>query len=298
MDDILISVIVLSYNAEKTILDTLESVKRQSYKNIELIISDDCSRDNTLKIATDWLEVNANCFKQSFLLKSESNQGVCANFNKAIEKSTGLWYKAIAADDALLPTCIEDFCNYIKANPDASWISSYTRVYNGNFEDENCITRNKANLHFFELNVNDQLIALAKGNRISAPSVAIKRSVHESVGMYDTTYSFEDYPFFLRLLEKGYKCYFLNKETVCYRIHLSTYHAPNYLFNYKFTLESRKFEIKECTRYLTKRQLIGRSILWRTQDLLEKLNNAKQNSFNLFIYRVTYRIIDKFFGYN
>ena len=54
--DILVSVVVITYNSEKYILETLESIKTQSYKNLELIISDDCSKDDTVMICRDWLD--------------------------------------------------------------------------------------------------------------------------------------------------------------------------------------------------------------------------------------------------
>ena len=46
----LVSVVIITYNSEKTIIETLESIKNQTYKNIELIISDDFSKDNTVEI--------------------------------------------------------------------------------------------------------------------------------------------------------------------------------------------------------------------------------------------------------
>ena len=49
-NDILVSCTVVSYNSEKMIVETLESIKSQTYRNIELIVSDDCSKDNTVLV--------------------------------------------------------------------------------------------------------------------------------------------------------------------------------------------------------------------------------------------------------
>ena len=54
----LISILVISYNSSKFIIDTLESIKKQSYNNIELIVSDDYSTDNTIELVTNWLKLN------------------------------------------------------------------------------------------------------------------------------------------------------------------------------------------------------------------------------------------------
>ena len=60
----LVSIIVLTYNSSLTILETLESLKKQSYPNIELIISDDASKDETVKICQTWVQANSYKFKK------------------------------------------------------------------------------------------------------------------------------------------------------------------------------------------------------------------------------------------
>jgi alpha-1,3-rhamnosyltransferase len=52
----LVSIVVVTYNSSKSVLDTLESVKAQTYQNIEIIITDDCSTDNTVEICRHWIE--------------------------------------------------------------------------------------------------------------------------------------------------------------------------------------------------------------------------------------------------
>ena len=51
----LVSVIVITYNSSRYVLHTLESVHRQSFNDIELIVSDDCSTDNTFDLCREWL---------------------------------------------------------------------------------------------------------------------------------------------------------------------------------------------------------------------------------------------------
>lgn len=57
MKNPLVSVIVITYNSSKYVLETLNSVAAQTYDNIELIISDDCSVDNTVEICRNWLKM-------------------------------------------------------------------------------------------------------------------------------------------------------------------------------------------------------------------------------------------------
>ena len=58
----LISVVVVTYNSEKTVIETLDSIASQTYKNIELIVSDDYSKDDTVKRMKLWIEDHKDFF--------------------------------------------------------------------------------------------------------------------------------------------------------------------------------------------------------------------------------------------
>ena len=75
----LVSVPVITYNSSKFVLETLESIKAQTYQNIELIISDDCSTDNTVELCQKWVEENKERFVRTQIITSDLNTGVSAN---------------------------------------------------------------------------------------------------------------------------------------------------------------------------------------------------------------------------
>lgn len=286
----LVSVVVIAYNSSKTIIETLESIVAQTYQNIELIISDDCSRDNTISIVKAWLDEHEKRFVRVELITVEKNTGVCENLNRAIKKCRGLWIKEIAADDILLPNCIDDYMSFIAKNPDASWVSSYVRVYNETFDERNCVSTGFVNnREFFDKRAEEQLYQIATWNKISAPSLFIKLQLFEEIGYYDTTYGFEDYVFSLHALENGYKCFFLDKETVGYRVHNSTYNSSNSLLNYSFLLECRKFQSDRCFKYLTQRQKFWTKFLWKVEDFIVRINcNKKTTGMSLLYKYVTF----------
>lgn len=94
----------ITYNHEKYIIQHLESIKNQigQYgKDIEfqLIISDDCSSDNTIPLVKKWLETNSNLFAHLDILESTINQGTCKNYTKGIREIKGDFFKALAGDD-------------------------------------------------------------------------------------------------------------------------------------------------------------------------------------------------------
>lgn len=105
MENALISICIPTYNGEKYLQEALDSVTKQTYKNIEVIISDDASADATLEIAEN--------FKQQApfpisIFKHEP-AGIGANWDHCIEKATGEWIKFLFQDDILEPNCLEEF---------------------------------------------------------------------------------------------------------------------------------------------------------------------------------------------
>ena len=115
MNDI-ISIVVISYNAEKLIEETLNSIKSQTYKNIELIITDDCSKDDTFNVAKKWCEENSIRFVNTICVQTIGNKGIPHNINNGIRYAQGKYIKVIAADDLLVDTFIQDMYNFCEEN--------------------------------------------------------------------------------------------------------------------------------------------------------------------------------------
>lgn len=99
----LISVCVPVFNGEKYIRENIDSVLRQTEKNFELIVVDNCSTDHTLEIVATYSDSRINLFK------STSNIGSIRNFNRCIELSRGEYFVLLPHDDFLLPTALKTF---------------------------------------------------------------------------------------------------------------------------------------------------------------------------------------------
>ena len=102
MKNPLVSICIVTYNSAEFIVETLESAKAQTYENIELILSDDCSKDNTVEICRQWIEENSTRFTNCEIVTTPINTGVAANLNRAIAKAKGEWIKSIAGEKKLL----------------------------------------------------------------------------------------------------------------------------------------------------------------------------------------------------
>lgn len=287
----LVSVVVVSYNSATTVIETLESIKNQTYKNIELILSDDCSKDDTVIVAKDWFGSNSTVFRNTILLTAEKNQGVCRNFNNAISKASGSWIKIIAADDILLPNCIEDFVDYITKTPDAEFVCSYQRVYNNIIDDKNIVKQSLKRNKFFDLNTQDQLKSVAYEVCFNAPTMFFEKKLFDDIGGFDERYSYEDHPFYVKITEKNKHIFFLEKETVGYRVHQSTYNSNEHLFNYKFSRESKRFRKECCYKYYSWRQKIAWEAYYSMLSFLNLMGLNKKNKVTSNLFRLSYSLI-------
>jgi len=219
-----VSVIVITYNSSKFIKETLESIKMQGYPNLELIISDDCSKDNTVAICQTWIENNKERFVNSQLITVPENTGIPSNHNRGLKAANSQWIKFLAGDDALLPNCIEENMNYVSNHPDAKVIYSYTMVYENEFQEEKFLRLNPSSFpsHIIsdDLSASKQYKILLNGDRIPfTPSLFLNRDAIWDAGLPDEDLFSEDYQTKLNLTKRGYKLFFMEKKTVLYRQH-------------------------------------------------------------------------------
>jgi alpha-1,3-rhamnosyltransferase len=221
----LVSIVIVTYNSSKFAIETLESVKSQTWENIELIISDDCSSDNTIELCRSWISLNKGRFVRTDIITVPENTGVSANCNRCIKASNAAWIKFIAGDDILLPNCIADNMHFVKGNPDAQILFSQIKVYQDTFEPENYKETTPAqfpnNLFHPTFDAIKQFQILCECDRIHfTPSYMFHKDALEKVGFYDESERLvEDYPMWLRLTKAGIRLHYFHTPTVGYRIH-------------------------------------------------------------------------------
>ena len=114
MEHPLVSVITVAYNSGKYIRDTIKSVLAQTYSNIEYVIGDDCSSDDT------WSIINEFNDERLVAYRNESNIREYPNRNKAIELATGKYLIFIDGDDIIYQHGIEFYVRMMEAFPQAA----------------------------------------------------------------------------------------------------------------------------------------------------------------------------------
>ena len=194
----LVSIICLCYNHEKFVTEALNSVINQTYPNIELIIVDDCSNDNSSIEIKKWLLT----YPKVAFIENVKNLGNTKSFNNAFTLSKGAFIIDLAADDILNPNAVE-------LQLEAFRTSTYENlgIVYGNveliFED------NSHFKYFFDVDQNNKRIKrqptgdiylglLSLQNNVCSVSSMVKRDVYEKLNGYDENLYYEDFDFWIK----------------------------------------------------------------------------------------------------
>ncbi len=216
----LVSVIVITYNSCSTVLDTLESIKRQTYQNIELIVSDDCSCDNTVTVVKKWLKRNNKFFYNVKLLVARNNHGVVKNCNIGVVHASGEYIQIIAGDDVLLDNAIEIKYNYAKQN-DLELVVSKVHISGTNEKTVKSMTAfAEKGYRIMQSGLGAQRYAVVESNFLVGPSGSFyRKDFFVAQGMYDIRFPMiEDHPFIYKYLIEGHEIKLLDKELAEYRL--------------------------------------------------------------------------------
>lgn len=218
----LVSVAVITYNSAKTVIETLESIHNQTYQNLELIISDDCSKDDTVSVCRDWVETHKDRFVRTEIITAPQNTGVTANYKRASENCRGEWIKEIDGDDLLLPDCLKIYMQYIKDHPESIYLFGKVEVFGTNLEKVNDFADRIFDNSFFFLPQEQQYEWLI--TRLSQPIASVtsfynKEKVDKLGIVYDTRIPMlEDWPRWIQLAEKGVEFHFVDTVIAKYRV--------------------------------------------------------------------------------
>lgn len=219
----LVTVGVVTYNSGEFIESTLDSIKDQDYKNIELVISDDCSTDDTVHKCQSWIENNGNRFVRVKLVTTSINTGVSGNSNRALSEAHGKWYKCFDGDDILLPHAISSYVEFACNHHDAKQIVA--KVEHFNETSELVYSNNMVSKYVCRpsATAKTQLSVITKALFFECPSFFACTETIRKVGAFDERFPMqEDYPLMVRMIAAGNKMYYIDKPMVRYRERLNS----------------------------------------------------------------------------
>lgn len=243
MSEKLISVIVASYNHSSYVIECLDSLLSQTYKNWELIIADDASKDDSVATINKWLDKHGVVAKKNF---HGANTGFCTTLNECVKLCEGDYIKIIAADDVIMPELLTKTVGALE-----SLDNDYGLVYS------NAAIINKNSFRTGKLVLTPELTTpsgwvkdiLLQGNFLPALTVLMKKKVLDVIGEFDTNLIAEDFDYWLRASGK-FKFHYIAEPLALYRVH-----GENISLNYDNEGEVRKIIIKHDEHLTQKEKL-------------------------------------------
>src|ERR1044072_7149485 len=208
----LVSFIVTSFNYEKYIGKTIESILNQTVQDIEIIVVDDLSSDGSIAVVKSFDDPRIK------LLINDKNMGVSWTNDRAMRRARGKYLALVDSDDWLDPRKTECQLAYFRENPDVSIVGTYV-----NFVDE--LGNRHARAAEFEATVNrphdfNSVDSWIVKNDLNHSSVMLKRQVYRTVGPIDSTMALAwDYDFWMRALSHGFRFGVVAKRLTSYRFH-------------------------------------------------------------------------------
>lgn len=216
----LVTIFAICHNHEAYVLETLESIRAQTYKNIQLIIINNSTNDNSGDIITGWIDTyHVECE----FIQNAVPLTLVKNCNLGLSKAKGKYFQGISCDDIMMPDKIswqvqlfeqlgEEFaCVYadaIKIDKHGKQIGSQT------FFDER-----KKKFHNVEFQPGSLHYELQRMCYVVAPTVLLRKSSVLNIQGYDEKFLIEDWPLWIKLSAAGHLFYPLNKIVAKYRIH-------------------------------------------------------------------------------
>jgi glycosyltransferase involved in cell wall biosynthesis len=205
-----VSVIVLTYNRAHLVTGTIDSILNQTFRDLELIIVDNCSADDTEKVITGYADGRIRYYRHD-------NGGVIAvNRNYGIDRARGEYIAFCDDDDLWLPDKLEKQLPEFSKDDRLGLVCTNAEIFN---EDGDLGAFHSAGLSDADFTLKSLIFA----NLIICSSVLVKKSTINDVGVMDTSpaiFTAEDFELWLRIARK-YRIKYIDLPLVKYRVHSS-----------------------------------------------------------------------------
>lgn len=237
IDDV-VSIITPAYNAAAYIAETIESVFAQTYINWEMLIVNDCSKDNTAEIVQSYAAKD----KRIKLINLKQNSGAAAARNTAIQNAKGRYIAFLDSDDLWKKEKLQKQIHFMQQNGYAFIYSSYEHFKGTKENIQHQVQIPKS------LNYNQAL----KGNQIGCLTVMLDRK--QIANIHFTTQKHEDYILWLNILKQGITAYGIQESFALYRTgnskSISGNKIQSALWTWKVYRESQMLSVVKSIYYM------------------------------------------------
>lgn len=180
----IVSIVLPCYNGAEFLAQSIDSVISQTYSDWELILVNDCSKDNSLEI----MQRYANEDSRILIIDNEHNLKLPGALNRGFHEAKGKYLTWTSHDNRMAPTMLEDFVKYLDSHPDVGLVTAYYVAFSL-----------KTGELLYEVHHPDPQITLPLYNCVCY-AFMYRHEVLETVGDYDTTlFLVEDYDYWVRI---------------------------------------------------------------------------------------------------
>ena len=205
----LVSIVIPCYNHEKFVHTAIQSVIDQTYENIELIVIDDGSRDNSIDVIKSMVSTCQARFVR-FEFRHRPNKGLSETLNEAVEWCRGEYYSALASDDIILNDKVEFQVGFLEENKNILAVFGGVKLIDESL-NELKTSLGKPRLYTFKRLIMHKF-------DLPAPTQMIRFEAIRKVGAYNPNIIIEDWYMWLKLSSIG-NIYYINKNFALYRQH-------------------------------------------------------------------------------
>lgn len=240
-----VTVICTCYNHEKYVYKSLQSVVNQTYKNIQLIVVDNASTDNSVKEIHSFLTKHPD----TRFIHNNENLGLNKSFNAAVKHAKGKYLIDLAADDELYPDRVSlQVSKFEELEPKFGLI--YSNVEEIDSDDKHIrYSLNKEKVY----PSGKVFIELLKNHFIPSPSTIFRKEIFDNIGGYNEALAFEDFDFWVKCANK-YDFYYLSIVSTKKRILKDSQSS----FFFSPTKSAKMLESTLATYTWAKRHIIGK----------------------------------------
>lgn len=231
----LISVLLPAYNAAPTLVQTLHSLTQQTCRDFEVLLVDDCSRDDTALVAQRFskqLNLKVSC--------NDHNLGVAHTLNRGLEMADCEFIVRLDADDLAQPTRLQRQLDVMREQPQLDVLGSHMVMFQAPADADVSTLRP---LGMLAHPTADAVIktALVQRNVLSHPSLMIRRSFFQDVGLYNPALDLaEDYDLWCRGALLGKRYANLPEALTWYRLHPGQVSQSKAQLQYERDVEVRR----------------------------------------------------------
>ncbi|MFD2037656.1 glycosyltransferase family 2 protein [Belliella marina] len=222
----LVSIICTVFNQEAFVNECLDSVAAQGYRDFELIIIENGSKDRSRSLVRPWIEKHPHLSIQA--IYHEVPLPYCESFNKGLQLSRGKYIIDLSGDDLIFPFHLEKSVGKLEKNPAAAFCFSDAELFEYGKKPKTFYQRSPQGMLLDRVQEGDLYMQIVAGNPVLSVTMVFDASKLKEAGGYDEALAYEDFDIMIRL-SRYHLAVFSDHIGVGKRLHPASFSSKQYL---------------------------------------------------------------------